>query len=304
MNPKARSLGMLTGGILLSGVLIAGLLTASWIVLGSPSPAGATWMQVTRVGAEYTGAPTEPFYFLALGNDGRSDADKGLGDAIHVIGINPALGEGTMLNVPRDTQAPGGDKINASHSLEGLPGIVRELNEMMGIQINYAITTNFGGFIEMVDAIGGTNISVPMPLSDPDGSGANFPDPGTFLVRGQQALEFSRDRHDFTAGDIDRTYNQGTIILSTLAKLQTGPTGAAETMRLVSILVRHIRMENVGITELFRLGQLALTLDPAKIKNITIPVGGGSATNTNLQITSDGPALFADFADDAVVQSR
>jgi LCP family protein required for cell wall assembly len=299
-----RSFGLLAGGILMSGILIAGLLTAAWAILGSPNPAGATWMQVTRVGASYTGGePTEPFYFLALGNDGRTDAEKGLGDAIHVIGINPALKQGTMLNVPRDTTAPSGDKINAYHSLEGLPGIIRELNQMMGIQINYAITTNFPGFIEMVNTLGGIEIDIPMPLNDTD-SGAVFPVPGTILATGDMALGFSRDRKDFTAGDIDRSYNQGTIILSALRTIKAKSPDNAETMKMIAILARHVRMENVGMTELFRLGKLALTLDPANIKNITIPVGGGSATSTNLSIGGDGPALFADFADDAVVQSR
>jgi len=237
----ARSLGLLAGSILLTGVLIASLLTATWLILGAPSARGATWMQVTRVGDAFDAdAPTEPFYFLALGNDGRTDEDRGLGDAIHVIGINPALGQGAMLNVPRDTTAPSGDKINAYHSLEGLPGIVRELNQMMGIQINYAITTNFPGFISMVDAIGGTEIDVPAPMHDTD-SGADFPTPGTQLVRGEQALAFARDRKSFTAGDIDRTTNQGSLILSTLRKLRAGPTGPAETMRLVSIVARHVQ---------------------------------------------------------------
>ena len=65
----------------------------------------------------------------------------------------------TIINVPRDTTAPGGDKINAYHGLQGLPGIVEQLNQMMGIKISYAITTNFPGMIAMVDSLGGIDIS-------------------------------------------------------------------------------------------------------------------------------------------------
>ena len=109
----------------LCGLLVAGLLSAAWLALGSPTPArGATWFKVTQFGdAQYDGSPNEPFFFLALGNDGRTDADKGLGDAIHVVGVNPATHQATILNVPRDTTAPSGDKINAYHALQGLPGI-------------------------------------------------------------------------------------------------------------------------------------------------------------------------------------
>jgi LCP family protein required for cell wall assembly len=294
-----RSLGLLGGSILLTGALIAGLLTAAWVALGSPDANAATWFQVTKFESSYSGAPEEPFYFLALGNDARSDADKGLGDAIHVIGVNPALGQATMLNVPRDTTAPSGDKINAYHSLEGLPGIVRELNQMMGIEISYAITTNFGGFISMVDALGGVTVNIPQPLDDPDGSGAFFPVAGPTLLAGEHALQFARDRHDFTGGDIDRSFNQGSIILATLGQLQAGDTSPGETLRLISILGRHTTTEGLGLTELFRLGRLAMKIDPAQVKNITIPVGGGSGTN--LAVAPDAQALFADFADDAVV---
>jgi polyisoprenyl-teichoic acid--peptidoglycan teichoic acid transferase len=297
-----RSLGILGACVVLTGVLIAGLCAAAWLAIGAPAASATNWFQVTKFDSNYSGAPDQPFYFLALGNDGRTDADVGLGDAIHVIGVNPALNQATMLNVPRDTTAPSGDKINAYHSLEGLPGIIRELNQMMGIQISYAITTNFPGFMEMVNQLGGIDVNIPMPLSDPDGSGADFPIPGPQLVAGEGALAFARDRHDFTGGDIDRSFNQGTIILSALGKIQQTYNTPSETMRLLSILALHVRMENVGLTELFRLGRLSMGLDPAAIKNITIPTGGGSGTN--LAVAPQAQQLFADFADDAVVQSQ
>jgi LCP family protein required for cell wall assembly len=304
MRRRSRSFALLTACIVLSGLLLGSFVGAAWLALGAPAPAaGAAWFQVTKVKSEYSGEPTEPFYFLVLGNDARTDEVKGLGDAIHVIGINPALKQGAMLNVPRDTTAPNGDKINASHSLNGLPGMIEQLNQMMGIQITYAITTNFPGFIAMVNDLEGIEIDIPMPLNDPDGSGAWFETPGTQKVTGDQALAFARDRHDFNGGDIDRTFNQGSIILSALRTLQAnGDDEPGEIFRNISILAGRVRMENVGIVELFRLGRMAMEMDPASIKNITIPVGSG--VGTNLQVTGDAAALFADFADGAVVQSR
>jgi len=294
---------MLAGGIVTSGLLIAGMLTAAWVVVGSPEPVGATWMKVTGTNAKYDGTdPTEPFFFLALGTDARSSAEQGLGDAIHVIGINPALKQGTIINVPRDTTAPSGDKINAYHSLQGLPGFIDEINQMMGIQVNYAISTDFQGFMQMVNDLEGIEIDIPMPLDDTD-SGAVFA-PGTQKVNGEGALGFARDRKDFNAGDIDRSYNQGTIILSALRTLRGRDPSLRSTLEMTAMLGRHVKMEGVTLGELFRLGRFALTLDPAGIKNITVPVGGGSATSTNLDLTGDAPALFADFADDGVVQSR
>jgi LCP family protein required for cell wall assembly len=291
------------------GMLVAGLLTVAWLALGRPQLAqGTVWFQVTDTGTtEFSGSPEAPFFFLVLGNDGRSDADKGLGDAIHVVGVNPAAHTASILNVPRDTQAPGGDKINASHALNGLPGIVKELNAMMGIQIQYAITTNFPGFIDMVDQIGGIDVNIP-PMTEGDKvwnddfTGAFF-QPGLQHISGTQALALSRDRHDFEiTGDVSRTSDQALVIVSALATLRARNTGDAGTMHLVSILFQHVRTDNVSLLDMFRLGRFALTIDPAQIKSVTIPVGSGSGTN--LVVGAGGPALFQDFADDAILQTH
>lgn len=299
----------------LCGVLVAGLLSAAWLVLGRPTPAkGAIWFEVTQFGdAQYDGSPSEPFFFLALGNDGRTDADKGLGDAIHVVGVNPATRQATILNVPRDTTAPSGDKINAYHALQGLPGIVDQLNRMMGIDIKYAITANFPGLTAMVDEIGGIDVNVPAITDAQDStslggdrqyndsfSGANF-QPGLQHLDGAQTLALARDRHDFNLlGDIARSGNQALIIVSALATLRAQNPGDAGTMHLVAILARHVQTMNVDLIGLWRLGRLGLSIDPTTIKSITIPVGSGSGSN--LVIGAGAQTLFADFADDGIVQ--
>jgi LCP family protein required for cell wall assembly len=284
------------------GTLIAVMLAAGWLALGQPTAKGAIWFEITGIGdAQYSGAPDQPFFFLALGNDARSNADMGLGDAIHVIGVNPASREATIINVPRDTQAPSGDKINAYHALNGLPGIVSELNTMMGIDIKYAITTNFGGMVDMVNQIGGIDIVIPQAMNDPD-SGAVF-QPGPQHIDGHGALAFSRNRKDYPIeGDVARTTNQGFVIMSALATLRAKSPSDAATMILVATLAKHVKTHNVDLMALWRLGRLALTIDPANIKNITIPTGGGSGTN--LVVGPGGQELFADFRDDGVVQSR
>ncbi len=139
------------------GVLVAALTSAAWFALGPDLAAGSTFFKIEKVSkaeSEFSGAPTKPFFFLALGNDSREAGVNGLGDSIHVIGVNPATKQATMLNVPRDTEAPGGGKINAFHSQGGLPAIVDQLDKMMGIHIDYAITTDFPRFINMVNALG------------------------------------------------------------------------------------------------------------------------------------------------------
>jgi len=296
-----RPLIRLLVSIPLAGLLVVAGLSAAWLALGQPQVAqGSTWFQVTRTGtSEFAPAPDKPFFFLALGNDGRSDADPGLGDAIHVIGVNPAARSATILDLPRDTQSPSGDKINAYHALQGLQGMVNQLNKMMGIDIQYAVTVNFPRFTSMVDQIGGIDVNVPQPMHDED-SGANF-EPGIVHMNGDQALSFSRDRHSFIDGDLTRSANQGLLIISALATLRARNPGDTGTIKLAAILARHVQTENVSLLDMFRLGRLGLSIDPANIKNVKVPVG--SAAGTQLVLSGAAPGVFRDFADDGIVQS-
>lgn len=285
----------------LCGALVATLLGAAWLAMGQPKVARATFLDVQRVaGASFNGgAPDKPFFFLALGNDSRQPKENGLGDSIHVIGVNPATRQGTMLNVPRDTEAPDGGKINAFHSNGGLPAFIGQINKMMGITVNYAITTDFPRFINMVNQIGGIEIDLPFALSDQEYSGSVFA-AGPNKVNGDQALAISRDRHDFPSqGDRQRTWQSGLVILSALASIQKKSPSLGGTMKLIAGLARGVTMENVSVDELYRLGRFALTLNPANIKNCTIPTGAGGGSN--LSVSPAAQPLFADFRDDGVV---
>ena len=62
---------------------------------------------------------------------------------------------------------------------------------------------------------------------DDDFSGAHFA-AGPAHLNGEQALQFSRDRHSFSDGDLSRTSNQGLLIVSAL---QTHPGEAPERGR-------------------------------------------------------------------------
>ena len=96
---RRRAITLLVVAPLVCGLLVAGIVTTAWLLVGRPVPAqGATWLQVAKVGtAQVTGGPQQPFFALVLGTGARSDDpsqspdDPGLADAIHVIGVNPAL---------------------------------------------------------------------------------------------------------------------------------------------------------------------------------------------------------------------
>ena len=97
------------------------------VAAGRPSPvprAGAVWFQVHegRRSARHRRHRDQPFFVLALGTGARSDDpaespdDPGLADAIHVIGVNPALRRGDASSTSRaDTEGPGGHEDQLVH---------------------------------------------------------------------------------------------------------------------------------------------------------------------------------------------
>ncbi|MEY3360902.1 MAG: hypothetical protein RL531_621 [Actinomycetota bacterium] len=277
-----------------------------WLRAGSlPLARGATWMTVQKVAsADATPRPGAPVFLLAVGTDARTGETVARGDAIHVIGVNPATGQGTILDIPRDTGAAipgrGTDKINAALSAGGPDLMARTVSNLVGVPISYVITTDFDGFIGMVDGLGGVTVNVTRRNVDRS-SGANF-EVGTVRMNGTQALAFNRNRLGFATGDLQRSENQGYFILQALAQLRAQDPGPAGTLALLGTLGRHARLVNLGWTDAYRLGRLGLSLDPANVRNVLIPVGSG--VGSRLQVQPSATALFADFRDDAILQGR
>ena len=305
MTARPRTVLLTLIGPPLCGVLLACMVAAAWVATGLPLARGETWFTIQKVppvaGASFTsGEPDQLQFFLVVGNDSRDPNGVGLGDAIHVIAVNPGAKAASIIDIPRDTSVGGGGKINSILANGGLSQFTQAISQFVGVPIKFAMTTNFAGFTDMVDEFGGIDVNVQQPMHD-ENSGADF-DPGPQKLNGPGALAFSRDRHSFAAGDISRSQNQGYLIITALQNVQQRAVGAGGVLSLLSNVGRHVQMENVSFQDLYRLSRLVLTIDPANIKNVVIPTGGGSGTNLTPAAGID--SLFADFRDDGVLQSH
>ena len=130
--------------------------------------------------------------------------------------------------------------------------------------------------------------------------GAKLQVPSARLAMEKSELAFNRNRHGFPTGDLKRSENQGYFILETLRQLAGQRPGPAATLGLLANLGRHARLVGLGWADAYRLGRLGLSLDPANVRNVLIPVGSG--VGTRLAVQPSARDLFADFADDAVLQ--
>ena len=148
---------------------------------------------------------------LFLGVDVREESNgfKGLTDTIIIYHISSWGKKDSLISIPRDTRVQleeyGWNKINAAYKFGGEEMIKQEIYELTGIEIDRVMVINFNGFKEIIDVLGGVEITVEEPLHD-ELSGADF-DPGTYTMSGEQALSFARCRATARA-DIDRVDRQ------------------------------------------------------------------------------------------------
>jgi len=163
-------------------------------------------------------------------------------DTIFVVTVDPETKSSGILGIPRDliVEIPyeGGsgtydERVNTVYVAGELGdyegggvGLMKEVlgNEPFNIPIHKHVIVDFEGFEELIDAIGGIEVDVPEPLSDPFYSETELPgdyDPQYFEAGRQQmdgatALAYSRIRFD--TDDFDRIQRQQRVIFATIEK--------------------------------------------------------------------------------------
>jgi len=299
---RIRKILIGVGALFTAFVLGVTGLFAMWLAgVHVPVASGATYLRVEKIaplaGANRaSGVPNAPFFILLVGNDERPGVGGARGDALHVFGVNPATKQASMLNIPRDT-CWSGDKINAGNT-HGPRAQANDVGGLVGVPIAYVVDVNFAGFTGLVDGVGGVDVNVPMKMNDVY-TGAVF-NPGWTHMNGDQALKFSRDRHDFPTSDLVRTSNQGVLILDAMRQLIKQSQSAAGEFKLLALLGRHAALDGIGISDLYKLGRVAFSLNPDRVKSVTIPVTNGQC----LGLGAGASSLFADFRDDGVLETH
>ncbi|MGH9277833.1 MAG: LCP family protein [Acidimicrobiales bacterium] len=301
---------------MLTAVLVPVLLVCALMVSKSRGglgiSVGTPVFEVYKVADEEQEEPfrwgsDQPVFVLVVGSDARpGQTSPARGDALHLVGVNPATGQATILNIPRDTwiDVPdvGPDKINVGHYYGGPVLQAKAVAHLVGVDVPFVVSVGFEGFESIVDEMGGVDVDVPFAMNDGN-SGARF-EPGVNHMLGGEALAFSRNRY-LEGGDFTRSHHQSLVIIAALAKLRGEGVSPANVRRWLSILVRHGTYDGVSATDLYRLGRLALSVDPAHVRTVTMPgIIGSTARQSVVFAAPEADGLFADFRDDAVLQSH
>ena len=119
-------------------------------------------------------------------------------DVIMILHADPTHHRLALLSIPRDLFIPnarstGANKVDAG-LYQGISQLVAAIEEDFGIPIQHAVSLNFDQFANVVDALGGINMSFPMSVFDAE-SGLNVQAAACVHLNGTQALQVVRSRH-------------------------------------------------------------------------------------------------------------
>ena len=153
---------------------------------------------------------------LMMGSDRREGWDMSRSDTLMVAFVDLDQKQIRLLSIPRDTYITiptSGEqtKINHAYAFGGVELTKQTLESNFGIKPDYFLDVDFQGFIDVVDALGGITLNVPMKMYYPD-EGIDL-EPGVQELDGSKALQFCRFRSD-GKGDLGRVDRQQAFLVA------------------------------------------------------------------------------------------
>lgn len=176
-------------------------------------------------------APSDPYYMLLLGTDGRPGEEEYRADSIILAYVMPKQKKISLLSIPRDTKIvyKGSTmKINAAHFYDGAAGMVTAVETLTGVEISHYAEVNFDGLANLTDALGGVWVDVDQSFTDTENfDDVTHLDAGYQKLNGAQALFYTRVRYAFSDGDFTRMRHQRTFIMALIKQALSDATPAS-----------------------------------------------------------------------------
>ena len=206
----------------------------------------------------------KPVNILLIGNNARNPAgplDIGTGgggqaDIMMIAHIDPQTHHVELISVPRDMlfampqYSDPIPKIKSfffigaqMHPNQAAQLTVQAVEKFTGMNINWWITTDFQGFSDAINAVGGVKVNVPGRIYDPLHSGANLY-PGWQTLNGSQALAYIRVRQNTASSvatnDFQRSDAQAQVLMALKQKLLNKGNDLAHIGPLISAWMKDV----------------------------------------------------------------
>lgn len=179
---------------------------------------------------------SKPFNILISGNDSFGSLDENSrSDVDMLVTINPVTSTILLTSIPRDSYVKEvcndyacnyGVYDKLTHTgIYGVDTTKNTIENMLDIDINYVYRVNFTSMIDIVDALGGVDVTVPEGMAVSKfytNSNLEGVHEGENHLDGKRALAYSRERKAYLDGDLQRARNQQQV-LQAMFKKATSP---------------------------------------------------------------------------------
>lgn len=265
------------------------------------------------------------FSVLLAGVDGGASLEEGRTDSLMVATFNKESRQVTLVSIPRDSyvdiiiddEDPFKDKINHAYAYGGIDTTIATVENLLDIPIDYYATINFDGIEDLVDAVGGVEIDVLIPISG-KATGDVELEPGVQVLNGKEALAYARMRKQDPAGDIGRAGRQQQVIeaiiheattINSFTKLNRIMNAVGENIRTNMTLseasqlqpyaksLKSFNRETLEGTDLTLNGVYYYEIDPADLRDAQALL----QTELGMPVTADEPSN--DETDDSMTET-
>lgn len=219
---------------------------------------------------------------LAFGTSGYNmDGEEGNGthdgaqltDSIMVISLNQETGDFAMLSLPRDLKASptctATGKINEvywcnnmdnNNEQAGAEALMEEVGSILGIDFQYYAHLNWGSLVQIVNTLGGINVTLDEDIADYGWTNAIFEAGKEYTIDGEQALGLARARHGTASGDFTRGASQQKILIGIKDKIFEQGLAITDIINLASTLGDNLRT-NFSLDEMRTIAHLTSEFD-------------------------------------------
>ncbi|WP_240190070.1 LCP family protein [Bacillus sp. P14.5] len=216
----------------------------------------------------------EPFSILLVGIENQ-EGGLGRSDVLLLLTVNPANKDIKMLSIPRDTltyipEAGIDTKIAHSYGYGGVEPTVEAVNHFIDVPIDYYVTTNFQGFEDIVDSLGGITIDIPFTFEAQLTGSLKWKTfyEGTELLNGNEALAYVRMRKQDPNGDLGRNERQQQVIKAITDK-GTSFTSITKTDEILEDIGDNVKT-NIPPSKFLSFVKLYTQIKEAEIKQLKL----------------------------------
>lgn len=209
-----------------------------------------------------------------------------LTDFIMLGQYNPNTRQVNLMSIPRDTKVEGtvDGKINSAYAGVDPMRTVNKVEELTGVEIDYYVLFKTKLLRDLVDALGGVTVNVPINM--------NYDDPaqglyihlkkGTQTLTGKQAEQFCRFRKNndgsgYPNGDVGRVAAQQVFIKAMISRCLE-PQNLLKINELLNIILENTET-NVTMEIASQYIDDAIAFKPDRVRTETLPGEGGYASN-------------------------